>query len=219
VGFLLLFPLSLAEFSPFLCYDFKSFLQQEKWGWLFLSLSTLSPKALWLGVTGLRQTESTKCHVIMSQRRTWGPLNWQQMSSWASQGPSQQRVHGEGEGTETKQWSSCSHLLLLSGRLHGLSQYYIPAWTTPAPRQHLFTSITCLLWDRLNELLTPSPRIQFQRHIYWWLTPVILAIWEAEIRRIAVQRQPRHIAHKTLSKKLPNQNQGWKSSSSSRESS
>jgi hypothetical protein len=33
----------------------------------------------------------------------------------------------------------------------------------------------------------------------WWLTPVILVIQEAEIRRITVQSQPRQIVHKTLS--------------------
>jgi hypothetical protein len=32
-----------------------------------------------------------------------------------------------------------------------------------------------------------------------WLTPVIMAIQEAEIRRIVVQRQPRQIVHETLS--------------------
>jgi hypothetical protein len=39
----------------------------------------------------------------------------------------------------------------------------------------------------------------------WWLTPVILA-QEAEIRRIAVQSQPKQIVPKNLSCKYPSQN-------------
>jgi hypothetical protein len=37
------------------------------------------------------------------------------------------------------------------------------------------------------------------------LKPVVLAIWEAEIRRITVQNQPGKIIHKTLSRKNPPQ--------------
>jgi hypothetical protein len=35
----------------------------------------------------------------------------------------------------------------------------------------------------------------------WWLTPVILATQQAEIRGITVQSQPRQIVPKTLSQK------------------
>jgi hypothetical protein len=34
-----------------------------------------------------------------------------------------------------------------------------------------------------------------------WLMPIILAIQEAEIRRIAVQSQPGQVVHETLSQK------------------
>jgi hypothetical protein len=41
-----------------------------------------------------------------------------------------------------------------------------------------------------------------------WLTPVILAIQEAEISRIAVRNQPRQIVHKILSWKKPFRKKG-----------
>jgi hypothetical protein len=40
---------------------------------------------------------------------------------------------------------------------------------------------------------------------HWWLTPVILATQEAEIRRIRIQSQPRQIVCKTLSRKCTSQ--------------
>jgi hypothetical protein len=43
----------------------------------------------------------------------------------------------------------------------------------------------------------------------WWLTPVILATQEAEIRRIKVPSQPGQAVHKTLSRKnLPQKRAG-----------
>jgi hypothetical protein len=35
----------------------------------------------------------------------------------------------------------------------------------------------------------------------WWLMPVILTSWEAEIRRIEIQDQSRQIGHETPSPK------------------
>jgi hypothetical protein len=37
---------------------------------------------------------------------------------------------------------------------------------------------------------------------HWWLTPVILAVQETEIRRIMVQSQPGQIVRKRLSQKI-----------------
>jgi hypothetical protein len=38
-----------------------------------------------------------------------------------------------------------------------------------------------------------------------WLTPVILATQEAEIRKILIEASPRQIVHETLSRKNPSQ--------------
>jgi hypothetical protein len=40
----------------------------------------------------------------------------------------------------------------------------------------------------------------------WWLTPVILAIQEAEIRKITIRSQPGQKVHKTLSQKTLHKN-------------
>jgi hypothetical protein len=42
----------------------------------------------------------------------------------------------------------------------------------------------------------------------WWLTPVILSTQDAEIRKTAVQSQPRQIVG-TLSRKKPITKKGW----------
>jgi hypothetical protein len=52
----------------------------------------------------------------------------------------------------------------------------------------------------------------------WWLTPVILATQEAEIRRVMVQSQCWQIAHETLCRKKSNTVKGWWSDSSGRAS-
>jgi hypothetical protein len=57
-----------------------------------------------------------------------------------------------------------------------------------------------LLWKSVWRFLK---KLKLAGH--WWLTPVILATQEAEIRRIVVQSQPRQIIHETLSQKNPSQ--------------
>jgi hypothetical protein len=53
---------------------------------------------------------------------------------------------------------------------------------------------------------TPQRRVKGKKALFsrrettrcWWLTPIILATWEAEIRRIVVQGQARKIDQETL---------------------
>jgi hypothetical protein len=48
---------------------------------------------------------------------------------------------------------------------------------------------------------------------HWWLTSVIPATQEAEIRRITVGGQPRQIVLEILPRKYPTQKKGWRSGS------
>jgi hypothetical protein len=59
----------------------------------------------------------------------------------------------------------------------------------------------------------------YPRNFFQWLTPVVLATQEAEIKRIAVQSQPGQIVLETLSRKKPITKKGlagWRHSSSGR---
>jgi hypothetical protein len=61
-----------------------------------------------------------------------------------------------------------------------------------------------LLWDFENtDRVGKSPSLRIFKESClagcWWLTPVILATQETEIRRIAIQSQSRQIVQETLS--------------------
>jgi hypothetical protein len=53
--------------------------------------------------------------------------------------------------------------------------------------------------------LIPSRKKKCDIVGHWWLTPVILAIQEAEIRRVTVRSQPRQTVHENLSQGNPSQ--------------
>jgi hypothetical protein len=65
-------------------------------------------------------------------------------------------------------------------------------------RQRFFLTKACLLIKQIM--------LKKQIHVGadGWLPPVILAIWEADIRRIEAQR-PRQMVHRTSSSKQPEQ--------------
>jgi hypothetical protein len=59
-----------------------------------------------------------------------------------------------------------------------------------------------LEWFRVKALSSNSNTKKKKREReFWWLTPVILPSWEAEIRKIMVQGQPGQIVLETLSPK------------------
>jgi hypothetical protein len=61
------------------------------------------------------------------------------------------------------------------------------------------THSTCVMWVGPNGMTSVLMRKDLAG--CWWLTPVILATWEAEIRRILVQGHPKQIVHETPSPK------------------
>jgi hypothetical protein len=60
-----------------------------------------------------------------------------------------------------------------------------------------------------NQLLDFQQQKKKKKVSHQWLTPVILATQEAEIRRIEVHSQPRQMVYETLSQKNPSQKKGW----------
>jgi hypothetical protein len=60
--------------------------------------------------------------------------------------------------------------------------------------------VDSLLWQPISSFISLAG--------YWWLTPIILAIQEAEIRRIAVWSQSRQIPRDPILK-IPNIKKGW----------
>jgi hypothetical protein len=57
-------------------------------------------------------------------------------------------------------------------------------------------ALLTLTWSLNNVFMNRNIR---QSWVFWWLTPIILAAQEAEIRRIKVPSQPREIVCETLS--------------------
>jgi hypothetical protein len=68
-------------------------------------------------------------------------------------------------------------------------------------RKHVNTEV----WQCINKTLF-TKIISMARH--WWLTPVILATQEVEIRRLMVQSQPGKIVLKDPVSKIPNAEKG-----------
>jgi hypothetical protein len=58
-----------------------------------------------------------------------------------------------------------------------------------------------------------SPIKEITQAGHWWLTPIILATWKAEIRRRTVQGEPGGMACSTRTpiSKIPNIKKGWQS--------
>jgi hypothetical protein len=63
------------------------------------------------------------------------------------------------------------------------------------------------IWSHYKPISTILIELETAGH--QWLTHVILATQEAEIRRIVVQSQPGRQFCETLSRKYPSQKKGW----------
>jgi hypothetical protein len=77
----------------------------------------------------------------------------------------------------------------------------------------VFFFIFCIL---LNKGVQTSKKLDEAGH--GWLTPVILATQEAEIRRITIQSQARANSSKDPISKILNTSKGWQNGSSGRAS-
>jgi hypothetical protein len=86
---------------------------------------------------------------------------------------------------------------------------YKDKWTSPNPRYYTLWRCEMFSLEFLSKMhnLTQIRRKYQKRTRRWWLTPVILAIQEVEIRKIVIQVQPRQIVCQTYLKNTQHKNE------------